>query len=107
MMNGRSVIIVCMTYFIFSCAKQTIDINAAKVSALNNENLVTSNEITSHFFFTDIDIGLNDSIDAASICHGVENIVRVETEQSWLDSLFSGMTYGVYTPREARVYCYK
>lgn len=58
MMNGRSVIIVCMTYFIFSCAKQTIDINAAKVSALNNENLVTSNEITSHFFFTDIDIGL-------------------------------------------------
>lgn len=107
MMNGRSVIVVCMTYFIFSCAKQTIDINSEKVFLLNNEDLITSSEITSHFFFTDIDVGLNNSIDAASICHGVENIVRVETEQSWLDSLFSGMTYGIYTPREARVYCSK
>ncbi|HHQ4555765.1 Bor/Iss family lipoprotein [Aeromonas allosaccharophila] len=107
MVNYKAIIIVCLTVVNCGCAKQVVDVNAAQAFTLGNENSVSSTEVTSHFFFSDIDIGLNEPIDAAAICHGAENIVRIETKQSWLDSLASGITYGIYTPREARIYCSK
>lgn len=107
MVNYKAIIIVCLTVVNCGCAKQVIDVNAAQAFTLGNENSVNSTDVTSHFFFSDIDVGLNGTIDAAAICHGAENIVRIETKQSWLDSLASGITYGIYTPREARIYCSK
>ncbi|HHQ4520829.1 TPA: Bor/Iss family lipoprotein [Aeromonas veronii] len=107
MLNGKNIIVACLIVFTCGCAKQVIDVNASQAFKLGDKSSVNSIEITSHFFFSDIDVGLNEAIDAASICHGAENIVRIETQQSWLNSLASGVTYGFYTPREARVYCSK
>lgn len=102
---GKVLMVLSLVMSMCGCAKQAININTSQTFTLGKESSITSKEITSHFFFSDIDVGLNDPIDAASICHGVENIVRVETQQTWLNALLSGVTYGVYTPRDARVYC--
>ncbi|MGC0794027.1 Bor family protein, partial [Pantoea agglomerans] len=50
-------------------------------------------------------IGQRKSIDAAQVCGGQEKVNRVEVQQTFVNGLLSVVTFGVYTPREARVYC--
>ncbi len=52
-------------------------------------------------------IGQEDNVDAAKICNGVENIIKVESELTFTDGLLNILTSGIYTPRTARVYCKK
>lgn len=107
MFNYKTIIIVCLTVVNCGCAKQVIDVNASQAFTLGKRKIVSIRQMSLATSFSDIDVGLNGTIDAAAICHGAENIVRIETKQSWLDSLASGITYGIYTPREARIYCSK
>ena len=59
--------------------------------------------ITHHFFVSGIGQKLK-TVDAAKICGGAENVVKTETQQTFVnDVLF--ITLGIYTPLEARVYC--
>ena len=44
-------------------------------------------------------------IDAAKICGGAENVVKTETQQTFVNGLLGFITLGIYTPLEARVYC--
>ncbi|MEX8503033.1 MAG: Bor family protein [Leptothrix ochracea] len=55
------------------------------------------------FFFSGI--GQSREIDAVEVCHGAKNIARLETVQTGLDILLTGLTLGIYTPRTAQVYC--
>lgn len=80
------------------CATQSFDINPA-VSPLSEPNLEES-----QVFFVE-GVGQSAVIDAAEVCGGAQNIARVETERNALDSVFSFLTGGIYTPRTARVYC--
>ena len=60
--------------------------------------------ITHHFFVSGI--GQKKTVDAAKICGGAENVVKTETQQTFVNGLLSGfITLGIYTPLEARVYC--
>ena len=43
------------------------------------------------------------SIDAAKICGGAENVVKTETQQTFVNGLLGFITLGIYTPLEARV----
>ena len=43
--------------------------------------------------------------DAAKICGGAENVVKTETQQTFVNGLLGFITLGIYTPLEARVYC--
>ena len=45
------------------------------------------------------------TVDAAKICGGAENVVKTETQQTFVNGLLSFITLGIYTPLEARVYC--
>ena len=36
---------------------------------------------------------------------GAENVVKTETQQTFVNGLLSFITLGIYTPLEARVYC--
>ena len=45
------------------------------------------------------------SVDAAKICGGAENVVKTETQQTFVNGLLGFITLGIYTPLEARVYC--
>ena len=59
--------------------------------------------ITHHFFVSGI--GQKKTVDAAKICGGAENVVKTETQQTFVNGLLSFITLGIYTPLEARVYC--
>ena len=41
----------------------------------------------------------------AKICGGAENVVKTETQQTFVNGLLGFITLGIYTPLEARVYC--
>ena len=45
-----------------------------------------------------------ETVDAAKICGGAENVVKTETQQTFI-GLLGFITLGIYTPLEARVYC--
>ena len=56
-----------------------------------------------HFFVSGI--GRKKAFDAAKICGGAENVVKTETQQTFVNGLLGFITLGIYAPLEARVYC--
>ena len=54
-----------------------------------------------HFFVSGI--GQKKTVDAAKICGGAENVVKTETQQTFVNGLLGFITLGIYTPLEARV----
>jgi len=44
------------------------------------------------------------SVDVADICNGLTP-VQLQTEDTFVDSLFAVLTLGIYRPRTARVWC--
>jgi len=80
------------------CATQAFDINPGFVPA-GEADLEESQP-----FFV-YGVGQDSYIDAAEVCGGAENIARIETEQSALDSVLAALTGYIYSPRTARVYC--
>ncbi|MGY3853847.1 Bor family protein [Aeromonas aquatilis] len=60
-------------------------------------------EVTHHFFISGL--GQSKDIDAAAVCNGADKVVRVEAQHTFVNGLLAAVTFGIYTPREARVYC--
>ena len=54
-----------------------------------------------HFFVSGI--GQKKTVDAAKICGGAENVVKTETQQTFVNGLLGFITLGIYTPLEACV----
>lgn len=50
-------------------------------------------------------VGQTQSLDAAAICGGADKVVKVETMYSPLNWLLGFLSYGIYTPRDAKIYC--
>ena len=44
-----------------------------------------------------------ETVDAAKICGGAENVVKTETQQTFVNGLLGFITLGIYTPLEACV----
>ena len=59
-------------------------------------------EGTSHFVFWGI--GQEKQLYPAEVC-GARGISSVETHDSFLNGLFSVITWGIYSPRDYAVYC--
>ena len=57
--------------------------------------------ITHHFFVSGI--GQKKTVDAAKICGGAENVVKTETQQTFVNGLLGFITLGIYTPAGSRV----
>ena len=53
-----------------------------------------------HFFVSGI--GQKKTVDAAKICGGAENVVKTETQQTFVNGLLGFITLGIYTPLEAQ-----
>ena len=51
-----------------------------------------------------LELGRRKTVDAAKIC-GAENVVKTETQQTFVNGLLGFITLGIYTPLEVRVYC--
>lgn len=50
-------------------------------------------------------IGQTQEIDAAEVCHGADNVVKVQTQMSVVNGLLNYVTSGIYSPRQISVYC--
>lgn len=80
------------------CAQQSFSVNKAPVTS--------PQQVTTHHFFVS-GIGQSKQIDAAQVCGGADKVVRTEVQQTFVNGLLGFVTFGIYTPREARVYCAK
>ncbi len=78
------------------CAAQTFNINGA-----NGE--VPTVQKSQTFFISGL--GQEKVIDAAKVCGGVDKVVKVEAQHTFVNGLASLFTLGIYTPRAAKVYC--
>lgn len=78
------------------CATQTFYINGSSGDTPTDER-------SQHFFLSGI--GQQKFTDAARICGGADNVIKVESHHSFLNGFLGVITYGIYTPRDAKVYC--
>lgn len=64
-----------------------------------------SQEKTQDFFV--YGIKQEKSINAAKVCGGANKVVKVQSELTFINGLLGAITWGIYSPRDARVYCAK
>lgn len=80
------------------CANQRFNV-AGDVS----ETATATTENSQSFFVSGI--GQKKTFDAAQVCGGADKVKGVAVEQSAGNVLLGVVTFGIYTPRTARVYC--
>ena len=81
-----------LALLITGCAQQTFTVQNKPAAVAPKET------ITHHFFVSGI--GQKKTVDAAKICGGAENVVKTETQQTFVNGLLGFITLGIYTPRE-------
>jgi hypothetical protein len=90
--------VLCLFAFVFlisGCCHQKFDLNSSR-------STIPTYEGTSHFVFWGL--GQVKEVNPEEVC-GNRGIASVETGLSFVDGLLSGITYGIYSPREYRIYC--
>ena len=95
-MLKRLLICLAIGLFMTSCATQSFTLQNRAAGEPAEERMQS-------FFLHGI--GQTQRISAASICGGADKVVKVETSQSFVNILLTVMTSGLYSPRQARVYC--
>ena len=88
----RKKCLAALALLITGCAQQTFTVQ-------NKPAAVAPETITHHFFVSGI--GQKKTVDAAKICGGAENVVKTETQQTFVNGLLGFITLGIYTPLEA------
>ena len=78
---------------ITGCAQQTFTVQNKPAAVAPKET------ITHHFFVSGPQ---KKTVDGAKICGGAENVVKTETQQTFVNGLLGFITLGIYTPLEAR-----
>ena len=85
-----------LALLVTGCAQQTFTVQNKPAAVAPKET------ITHHFFVSEL--GRRKTVDAAKICGGAENVVKM-FQQTFVNGLLGFITLGIYTPLEARVYC--
>ena len=91
----KMLLATALALLITGCAQQTFTVQ-------NKPAVAPKETITHHFFVSGIE---RENCGAAKICGGAENVVKTETQQTFVNGLLGFITLGIYTPLEARVYC--
>lgn len=94
----KKIYIAGLCILLSGCAKQGFDMKP-EVPA------TPAKEVTHHFFISGL--GQEKNIDAAAVCGGADRVARTETQLTFMNGFLNVVTFGIYTPREARVYCDK
>ena len=82
-----------LALLITGCAQQTFTVP-------NKPAAVAPKETITHHF---VSIRQKKTVDAAKICGGAENVVKTETQQTFVNELLGFITLGIYTPLCGRV----
>ena len=75
-----------LALLITGCAQQTFTVQNKPAAVAPKET------ITHHFFVSGI--GQKKTVDAAKICGGAENVVKTETQQTFVNGLLGFITLG-------------
>ncbi|AXC64744.1 lipoprotein bor [Salmonella enterica subsp. diarizonae serovar 59:z10:-] len=94
----KTLSVLTLVMLISGCAQQTF--------TLENKPTASPKEVITHHFFIS-GLGQKKTVDAAAVCGGAENVVKTETQKTFFNGLLGVITFGIYTPQEARVYCAK
>ncbi len=70
---------------------------------MSDSNGEIKEENSQHFFINGL--AQEKEINAAEVCGGIENVSRVEVQETFLNGVLRTVTFGIYSPRDARVYC--
>lgn len=92
----KTTLLVLSMLIVSGCATQTFNLDGGNEAQPAVE--------TKHAFFVS-GIGQKKEIDAAEVCGGADKVSKVETETDLLDNVLANVTFGIYTPMTARVYC--
>ena len=85
-----------LALLITGCAQQTFTVqNKPAAVAISGNH---------HPSFLRLELGRR-KLSMAQISSGAENVVKTETQQTFVNGLLGFITLGIYTPLEARVYC--
>ena len=95
----KTLLVTTIVIVMSGCATQTFEITG-------HSDTATPQKTTMQPFFIS-GIGQTQTMNAAEICGGAEKVAKVETQLSFWDGLLGGLTYGIYTPRQAMVYCHQ
>lgn len=95
-MNLKVVSVIVGSAFLFGCAAQTFNINEGSAAAPTEQK-------SQHFFISGL--GQQQAIDAAKVCGGADKIIKVEAQHTFVNGVLGFVTFGIYTPRDAKVYC--
>lgn len=77
---------------------------ATQTTLVNGGSSATPTYVESQKFFVS-GIGQEKTVDAAKVCGGASKVAQVESVEEAKDVLFGVVTFGIYTPRTAKVYC--
>ena len=91
----KMLLATALALLITGCAHQTFTVQNKPAAVALKET------ITHHFFVSGI--GQKKTVDAAKFA-GAENVVKTETQQTFVNGLLGFITLGIYT-RWKRVYC--
>lgn len=94
-MKKLMIIAAVTTAVLSGCATQRFEMNPGSGS-------VRSDEMQTFFISG---LGQTQTVDAAKICGGAAKVHSVEAEMTFLNGLIGSLTFGIYTPRQARVTC--
>ena len=86
----KMLLATALALLITGCAQQTFTVQNKPAAVAPKET------ITHHFFVSGI--GQKKTVDAAKICGGAENVVKTETQQTFVNGLLGFITLGIYTP---------
>ena len=78
------------------CATQTYYVNGSAPSEPTEDKMQT--------FFLSV-IGQEQKLNAADICGGADKVAKVQSKLEFVDWFLGALTFGIYTPRHAKVYC--
>ena len=93
----KSLVLAVVTATLLSaCATQQFSVSGNAGGSAKMEDSQT-------FFLSGI--GQTQTVDAAKVCGGASKVRAVEVVANPLDLLLGAVTFGIYTPRTAKVYC--
>ena len=90
----KMLLATALALLITGCAQQTFTVQ--------NKPAAVAPKKPSPIISSFLELGRR-TVDAAKICGGAENVVKTETQQTFVNGLLGFITLGIYTPLEARV----
>ncbi|WP_394246484.1 Bor family protein [Vibrio profundi] len=91
----KLILLAALSVAVTGCAQQTF--------VMNPQSSEPEVETSHHFFINGL--AQSKEIDTVSVCGSADKVAKVEVQETFVNGLLATLTFGIYTPREARVYC--